>query len=88
MRDLDPRGLQPEREIDHLGDAFDIGAMHHEIDGQQQSEPHRFGGKRMLALERAAIAGDMVGRHRVGILDRNLHVIEAGLPQVAHACAW
>ena len=58
--------------------------MHHEIDGQRQAEPHRFGGERMLALERAAIAGDTVGRHRVGVLDRDLDVIEAGLPQVAH----
>ena len=77
-------GLQLERQIDHVGDALDVGAVHHQIDGQRQAEPHRLGGERVLALERAAIAGDMIGRHRIGILDRHLDVVEAGLPQVAH----
>ena len=66
---------------------LDVGAMHDEIDGERQAEPHDFGGERVLALEGAAIAGDVVGGHRVAILDRDLHVVEAGLPQIAHQCA-
>ena len=77
------QAFEPERQIDHVGDALDIGAMHHEIDGERQAEPHRLGGERMLALERAAIAGDMVGGYGVGVLDRDLHVIEARLPEIA-----
>ena len=82
--DLDAAGFQLQRKIDHLGDALDVGAMHHQIDGERQAEPHRFRRQRVLALERAAIARDAVGRHGVGVLDRDLDVIEAGLPQIAH----
>ena len=62
--------------------------MHDEIDGQRQPEPHHLGGERVLSLERAAIAGDVVGGFGVGVLDRDLHVIEPGIRQIARACAW
>ena len=88
MRDLDPGSLQRQREIDHVADAFDVGAVDDEIDGERQAEPHRFGRERIFALERAAIAGDMIGRHRVGVLDRDLDMIEARPPTGRAACAW
>ncbi len=77
-----------ERQIDHLGDALDVGAVHHQIDGERQAEPHRFGGERMLALERAAIARDVIGRHGVGVLDRDLDMVEARPPTDRAWCAW
>ena len=83
MRDLDAGGFEPEREIDHVGNAPDVGAVHHEIDGERQTEPHRLGGERCFALKRTAIAGDVVGRHGVGVLDRDLDVVEARLPEIA-----
>ena len=49
MRDLDAAGAERQREVDHVGDALDIGAMHDDVDGERQTEPHRLGGERALA---------------------------------------
>ena len=84
VRDLDAAGAELEREIDHVArcarcwrdapPALTVSGI-----------PSRtaFGRERVLALKRAAIAGDMVGGRRFGVLDRNLHVVEAGLRTVA-----
>ena len=85
MGDLDTGCAERERELDHVGDALDIGAVHHRIDGERQVEPHHLGGERALLRERAAIAGDMVGGLRRYVLDRDLHVIETGIGQQARA---
>ena len=58
--------------------------MHDKIDGQHQPEPHRFGRERVLALERTLVAGDMIRRNGIRILDRELDMIKSSLPQVAH----
>ncbi len=58
--------FEPERRRStFVGEVLDVGAMFHEIDGERQAEPHRFRRERVLALKRAAIAGDVVGGHRV-----------------------
>ena len=84
MRDLDAARLERQRQIDHLADALDVGAMHHEIDGQRQAEPHRLGGERVLALERAAIAGDVVGRRRVASWIETCTWSRPASQQIAH----
>ena len=60
MRDFDPLGLQRDREIDHLVDVRNIGAVHDYVDCKRQTEPYHFGRKRNFALERAGIPGDVI----------------------------
>ena len=63
--------------------AIDIGAMHHGVDRERDFQAHHLGRKRPLAREGAVIAGDMVGAFRLAVLDRNLHVVEAGVGELA-----
>ena len=34
---------------------------------------------------RALVSGNAIGRFRLGVLDRDLHVIESGHPELPHA---
>jgi len=79
MRDLDPARAKREREIDHVADPADVGAVHHGVHGKQQLMPNHLGRQRPLPGKRAVIAGDVVGGCRVAVLDRDLDVIEPGL---------
>ena len=54
MRDFDAACAERERQIDHVGDVIDIGAVHHGVDGERQFAPHHLGGERALACECAA----------------------------------
>ena len=53
-----------------------IGAMHNHIDGQQQTETDDFFGDRALSCGSVFVAGDVIGRGLITVLDGNLHVIE------------
>ena len=83
MRDFDPAGAERQRQRHHVFEAVDVGAMHHRVDGQQNFQPHHFGGQRALAREGAVIAGNVVGAGRLAVLDRDLHMIEAGVGKLA-----
>ena len=74
--DLDAACAERQREIDHLADAVDIGAVHNRIHGERQLMPHDLGCERALLRERAVIAGDMVGGGRFAVLNGDLHVVE------------
>ncbi len=82
MRDLDPLGAELQRQRHHLGDMIDVGAMHHGIDGERNAVPRHLGGQRFLALVRALVARDVVGRARLVVLNRDLHVVEPGIGQL------
>src|ERR1700730_3628779 len=84
VRNFDALRFQRDSEIDHFADPPNIGAMHDRIDRERQAEPHDFASERMFALERAAIARNVIRGYGVGVLDRDLDVVEAGLPQIAH----
>ena len=71
-------------QIDHFANARDIAAVHDRIDRERQAEPYCFGRQRKLALERAAIAGNVIRRYGLGVLDRDLEMVEACLPEVLH----
>ena len=60
--------------------------MHHHVDGERQAELHDFGRERALARRGAVIAGDMVGGFLLAVLDRDLHVIEAGVGERCKVC--
>ena len=83
MRDFDPAGAERQRQRHHVCEAIDVGAMHHRVDRQRNLQAHDLGGKRALAREGAFIAGDAIGAGRLAVLDRDLHVIEAGVGQLA-----
>ncbi len=85
MRDFDAACAERERQIDHVGDVIDIGAVHHGVDGERQLAPHHVGGERTLARECALIAGDMIGGLLDAVLDGDLHVIEAGVVRAGPA---
>ena len=53
--------------------------MHDHVDGERQTEPHDLAGERALAREGAVVAGDVIGGCLLAVLDRDLHVIEAGV---------
>ena len=61
MRNLDPARAKRERDIDHLADPVDVGAMHYGVHGEQQLAPSDFGRKRPLAGKRTVIPGDVIG---------------------------
>ena len=88
MRNLDTLCFQLDGQIDHFANARDIGAVHDRIDRERQAEPYRFGCQRKLALERTAIAGNVIRRYGVGVLDRDLEVVEAWSPKGRAWCAW
>ncbi len=83
MRDLDAARAERQRKIDHGCDALDIGAMDDGVDGQRQAQPYDLCGELALARIGAVIAGDAVGRCRHAVLDRELHMIEAGVGKLA-----
>ena len=62
---------------------IDVGSMHHGIDGERNFQPHHFGGERGLARVRALIARDAVGGGWLTVLDRDLHMIETGVGELA-----
>ena len=64
---------------------IDVGAVHHGVDGERQPSRDDFGGERVLALVCALVAGDVIGRCRLAVLDRDLHVIETGIGELAEA---
>jgi hypothetical protein len=55
--------------------------MHDCIDGERQPEADHFGGEAALARIAPAVSGDVVGGGRLAVLDRDLHVVEAGFGQ-------
>ena len=57
--------------------------MHDRIDGQRNFEIDDFGRKRALTRKGALIAGDMIGARFFAVLDRDLHVVEAGVGKLA-----
>src|SRR5437764_2658020 len=81
MRDFDPAGAQSKRKIHHRPDALEIGSMHDGIDRERQLEPHNLSRQRALARESTFVAGYTIGGCRFAVLDRYLHVIEAGLAE-------
>jgi hypothetical protein len=69
---------------------INVGAVHHSVDGERDFEMHDFGGERALAGEGVFVTGDAVGGRTLAVLDRYLHVIEAGfgeLPQTVQGDA-
>ena len=84
MRDLDAPGAERDGELHHFAGARDIGAMNDGVDGQRQARLRDPCGDRLFALEGARIAGDAVGGGGLRILDRELHMIEAGVGQRLH----
>ena len=87
MRDFDAAGAERQREVNHGADAVDVGAVHDRIDGQRKLQPHHFGRERLLAGEGAFIAGNVVGGGALAVLDRDLHMVEAGIGELARASA-
>ena len=83
MRNLDPARAKRERDIDHLADPVDVGAMHYGVHGEQQLAPSDFGRKRPLAGKRTVIPGDVIGGWILAVLYRDLHMVEPGLRQRA-----
>ena len=57
--------------------------MDDRVDGEQQAAAHDLFRQRLLAGVSALVAGDVVGGSGLGVLDRNLHVVEAGFHQIA-----
>ncbi len=58
--------------------------MQDELDRERDTKPDGFGGKRMLALERAGMARKPVALDRIRILERYMDGVQPGLPQIAH----
>src|ERR1700719_2299585 len=84
MRNFDTLCFQLDGQIDHFANARDIAEVHDRIDRERQAQPYRFSCQRKLALERAAVAGNVIRRYGVGVLDRDLEMVEACLPEVVH----
>ena len=81
MRDLDTARAQVERQRNHLRDPIDIGAVHHDVDGERNLQRVDIGGKRPLPYECALVPRDAIALSLVAVLNRNLHVIESGRRQ-------
>ena len=81
--DLDPARAERERQRHHVLDVINVGAVHHSVDGERDFEMNDFGGERALAGEGAVVTGDAVGGRTLAVLDRYLHVIEAGFGELA-----
>ena len=79
VRDLDAAGAERKRQFNEVADALDVGAMHDRVDRERELQPHHLRGECALACKRAIVAGDTVGRCFDAVLDRNLHVVEAGV---------
>ena len=83
VRDLDPARAEREREIDHVADPVDVGAVHHRVHGERQLVPNDLGRECALPGKRPVVAGDAVGGRSVGVLDGDLHMVEPGLGERA-----
>jgi hypothetical protein len=57
--------------------------MHDRIDGKEEFAPHDLGREGSLPGKCTGIAGDVIGRLRVAVLNRNLHMVQPGLGQCA-----
>jgi hypothetical protein len=83
VRELDTLCSERDGESHHFTDACNIGPVHHCVYRKRQTEPHHFGRERNFSLECATIPSNVIRGRGVGVLDRDLDVIEANLPQVA-----
>jgi hypothetical protein len=83
VRDLDPTRAERKREIDHVADPVDVGTVHYRVHGERQLVPHDRRGQGALPGKGAGIAGDVIGRLSVAVLDRDLHMVEPGFYQGA-----
>ena len=79
--DLHSPGAERRRHFHQGGDAADVGAMDHGIDGERQPKPDHGLCERKLARVRPAIAGDAVRAVRLDVLQRELDMIEPRLFQ-------
>ena len=81
MGELDAPGAHPHRELDEFFGAVEILPVDHGIDGERQAGlDHLLRDFQLLAMT-AAVAGDAVGIFGIDVLQRQLHVIEPGLPE-------
>ena len=79
--DLDAAGAELDRVVDDRLDVMDVVAMDRRVDGQRHAELAHPAGHFLLLGAAALVAADAVGvlGRRVDVLDRDLHVVEAGL---------
>jgi hypothetical protein len=83
VRNLDAARAEREREIHHLGDPVDVGAMYDRIHREEELAPDDLGRECAFPDKCARIAGDVVGGLSVAVLNRNLHMVEPSLSQCA-----
>ena len=76
--DLDAPGAQRGREIDQFAHPSDVGAVDDGVDRQRHVQAGDSLGEAQLAGVSAVVASDAVGGDGVGILDRQLDVVQAG----------
>jgi hypothetical protein len=81
MGNFDSAGAERDRLLHHGGDAVNISAMDDSVDGEHNAEPHHFSGESPFARIGTVVASDPVRGHGVGVLDRDLDVVEAGFRQ-------
>ena len=81
MRDFQPDGAQPVGQRDDRFQIFDIMPVDRRIDGERHAQFGQPSGDRHLLVEAALDRADAVGILRIGILERDLHMIEAALDQ-------
>ena len=81
MGNLDAAGAKRNRLLHHGGDAVDIGPMDDSVDGEHNAKPHHFSGESPFARVGTVVTSDPVRGGGVGVLDRDLDVVEAGFRQ-------
>src|SRR5262249_19075622 len=79
IRDFDAASPEAQGQIDHRRDAFNVGAVYDDIDGEWKTKSNHLIGERILAREGALVPGNRICRIGAAVLDGDLYVVEACL---------